>query len=120
MAGDKNGVSQISHPQRGDFMPATVQEALRDEQTISPFLACPRHPSDPSLHTVSEPSAYLQCSPPVFYPRDVGWVSKLQTLQTGVDHLGEDVATLWLVLGCPRRVVPEGQSHERAGASSLQ
>ena len=47
---DENGIGSLSS-QGGDFAPATVEEALTEEQTISPL--CPRLPSDPCPHLVS-------------------------------------------------------------------
>lgn len=53
---DENDIGSLSSlpGKRGKFAPATAQEALTEEQTISPL--CPRLPSDPRLHPVSVPT----------------------------------------------------------------
>ena len=48
----KNGFTLLSHPWTGKLVPTTTQEALREEQTVTPLV--PQLPSDPCLHPVSE------------------------------------------------------------------
>ena len=79
---DKNGINQLSHFWRGDFMLTAIQEALSEEQTISPSLC------HASLRSLPLPCLCLSLLPiwwhnaPVFYLRYASLVSKFQILGT--------------------------------------
>ena len=81
MGGGKNNISQLSCPQRAEFLPATAQQALTKEKTIS-------HLSQASLRSLTSSCLCLSCLPTrwlsasVFYFKHTGWVSKLHILGT--------------------------------------
>ena len=70
------------NPGGGEFIPATVQEALTEEPTVSPHLFQASLRSPPSPFLCPSPLPTWWCSAPVFYLRHGGWVSKLQILGT--------------------------------------
>lgn len=83
--GDKNDIGQLSCPQRGEFVPATVEQTLTKEKTIS------AHLSQASLRSLPSPCLFRAVCPPagpvstpLFYLKHAGWVSKLHTL--GIQH----------------------------------
>ena len=88
---------------QGDFTPVAVQKAL---SFCDPgFLQIPAF-----TLSFSEPSAHLvgQCS--CVFSQGDSWVSFKtpnfrDMAQTCLDPLGEGLATLWLVLVCPRKAV---------------
>ena len=71
---EQNGVALVSRPQSGELMPATLQQAPTEEQTITPLMFLP----SPSLCLSSHPAR--QHSTPVLLSQTHAWVSKLQIL----------------------------------------
>ena len=70
-----NGITTLYHPLRGQFAPATVQETLTEDRTISCLVSLASIRTLLSL-CLSELSGCLAVSIPVFYLRHISWVSK--------------------------------------------